>query len=445
MHTLRDFKLSGVALNDEDKKRYGEITKRLSELSNHFSNNVLDATQAWTKHITDSQYLSGLPESALAAAEEKAKRKKKDGWLLTLDVPTYQAVITYADNENIRKEMYTAFVTRASDQGPHAGEFDNTVIIDEILSLRYELAKLLNFENYAMKSLATKMAESGEQVLTFLMQLAEKSKPQAEHELEELKLFSLQHNQKEMLEAWDYAYYSEKMKQYQYELSQEEFRPYFPENRVLEGMFSTMNKLFNIFIKERKDVDVWHKHVRFFDVFDEFDDLKGSFYLDLYTREGKQGGAWMDVCQDRMLKSDALQHPVAYLICNFSGPVSKKPALFTHDEVVTLFHEFGHTLHHILTEINVVGVSGINGVAWDAVELPSQFLENWCYQPEVLSEISAHYETGESLPDEMLDKILKSKNYQSGMAMLRQLEFFYLILDYILITDLIKLILCNNN
>tara|TARA_B100001094_G_C18196322_1_gene811511 strand:+ start:19275 stop:21338 length:2064 start_codon:yes stop_codon:yes gene_type:complete len=422
-HTLRDFKLSGVSLPEVEKQRYASITQRLSELSNQFNNNVLDATQSWYKHVTDSQLLAGLPESAFAAAEDEAKKRNKTGWIFTLQMPSYISVMTYANSSALRKEFYTAFVTRASEQGPQAGEFDNTAIIDEILSLRHELANLLSFSNYAQKSLETKMANSCEQVVQFLNQLAMQSKPQAEEELKELQKFAKDHDNKEHLEPWDLAYYSEKQKQYLFELSDEELRCYFPENRVLEGMFKTVNKLFKIRIKQKQDVDNWHKDVKYYEVFDEFDDLKGGFYLDLYTRANKRGGAWMDVCKERVKIGDHTQHPIAYLTCNFMGPVKETPARFTHQEVVTLFHEFGHTLHHILTEVDVVGVSGINGVAWDAVELPSQFLENWCYQPESLSEISGHFETQVPLPQDMLNRLLDAKNFQSAMGMLRQLEF----------------------
>jgi oligopeptidase A len=423
-HTIRDFQLSGVALKDIDKQRYGEIIQRLSELSNQFNNNVLDATQSWVKHITDAQLLAGLPESAFATAEAEAKRRKKSGWLFTLQVPSYHMIMTYADNEALRKEMYTSYVTRASEQGPNASEFDNTVIIDEILALRHELANLLSFDNYAEKSLATKMAHSCDEVGHFLQDLADKSKQQAEIELDELTQFAHQHGQVDTLQPWDVAYYSEKRKQYLYELSEEQLRPYFPEKHVLHGLFYTVNKLFNIRIEQKKAVNVWHKDIRYYEVFDEFNDLKGGFYLDLYTRPNKRGGAWMDVCKERKVRLDnSIQHPVAYLTCNFNPPVNQEPALFTHDEVVTLFHEFGHTLHHILTEMDVIGVAGINGVAWDAVELPSQFLENWCYQPEALNEISGHYQTKQPLPKAMLDKLLKSKNFHSAMQMLRQIEF----------------------
>ncbi|WP_105188334.1 oligopeptidase A [Pseudoalteromonas sp. T1lg48] len=434
-NALRDFKLSGIALNDEDKKRYGEIVSRLSELSAKFGNNVMDATLAWQKHITDESELAGLPESAKDLAAHTAQSKELEGWLFTLDIPSYLPIMTHADNRELREEAYTAFVTRASDQGPNAGEYDNSAIMDEELKLRHELAQLLGFENYAQKSLATKMADSTEQVFGFLNDLAAKSKPQAQQDLEELRSYAEQTHGVTALEAWDYAYYSEKLKQEKYAISDEQLRPYFPEDRVLSGLFKTVEKLFAIRVEEQKEFDTYHKDVRFFEIYDSSDALRGRFYLDLYAREHKRGGAWMDDCMGRKVRlGGQLQTPVAYLVCNFNRPVGDKPALFTHDEVVTLFHEFGHGLHHMLTQVDAAAVAGINGVAWDAVELPSQFLENWCYEQEALAFISGHYETHEPLPKELLDKLLAAKNYQSAMQMVRQLEFslfdFHIHADY---------------
>ncbi|MCW3172184.1 oligopeptidase A [Shewanella subflava] len=422
-HSLRDFELSGIGLSDADKVRYGEIVKRLSELTSHFSNQLLDATQAWTKLITDEAELAGLPESALAAAKAMAEAKEQTGWLFTLDFPSYLPVMTYSENRSLREECYRAFVTRASDQGPNAGEFDNTNNMNEIVALRHEIANLLGFESYAHESLATKMAETPEQVLGFLNELGERSKHQAASELAELRAFAKEHYNVTEMASWDLSFYAEKLQQHKYEVSQELLRPYFPENKVLSGLFFTVNKLFGLTIKEETTFDSWHKDVRFFHIFDAENIHRGSFYLDLYARTGKRGGAWMDDCRGRRITSTGLQKPVAYLTCNFNGPVNGKPALFTHDEVVTLFHEFGHGIHHMLTKVDVGGVSGINGVPWDAVELPSQFLENWCWQEEALAEISGHFETGEPLPKKLLDKMLAAKNFQSGMMMLRQLEF----------------------
>lgn len=423
-NALRDFELSGIGLSADKQQRYGEIVARLSELGSTYSNNVLDATMGWSKLITDEAELSGLPESALAQAQAMAQAKEQDGWLLTLDMPSYLPVLTYADNRALREEMYRAFATRASDQGPNAGKWDNSEVMAETLALRHELAQLLGFDTYADKSLATKMAESPEQVIGFLSDLAKRARPQAEQELAQLRAFAKQHYGVDELEAWDITYYGEKQKQHLFSISDEQLRPYFPEQRVVEGLFEVVKRIYGITAKERKDVDTWHPDVRFFDLFDADGELRGSFYLDLYARENKRGGAWMDDCVGSLRKADGtLQKPVAYLTCNFNRPLGDQPALFTHNEVTTLFHEFGHGLHHMLTQIDTAGVSGINGVPWDAVELPSQFMENWCWEPEALAFISGHYQSGEPLPKAMLDKLLAAKNYQAALFILRQLEF----------------------
>ena len=423
-NALRDFKLSGIALNDDDKKRYGEVVTRLSELSSTFGNNLLDATHAYSVNITDKSELAGLPDSAIEAAAELAKEQEKQGWLFTLDIPSYLPVMMYCSNAKLREQLYRGFVTRASDQGPNASEFDNSGIMNELLKLRHELAQLLDFNNFAEKSIATKMASSTDEVVGFLENLAVKSKAQGQQDLNEVKEFAKTEFNETDLQAWDLPYYSEKLKQSRYAISDEECRPYFPENKVVSGLFEVVNRLFGLQINEIANIDTWHKDVKFFDVFDRDNNLRGRFYLDLYARAHKRGGAWMDDCKGRReLANGDIQYPVAYLTCNFNKPIGDKPALFTHDEVVTLFHEFGHGIHHMLTQINASGVSGIDGVPWDAVELPSQFLENWCWQPEALAFISGHFETGEPLPQEMLDKMLAAKNYQSAMQMLRQLEF----------------------
>ncbi|OSP48961.1 oligopeptidase A [Aeromonas hydrophila] len=423
-NTLRDFRLSGIGLPAEAQQRYGEIQARLSELASRFSNNVLDATQGWSKLVTDEAELAGLPQSAQAAARQLAELKGKEGWLFTLDIPSYLPVMMYADNRALRAELYEAFTTRASDQGPNAGKWDNSAIMTELLALRRELAQLLGFANYAELSLATKMADKPEQVVNFLTDLAAKSLPQGKAELEEIRAFAAeQHGQLE-LAAWDLAYYAEKLKQHKFSISDEQLRPYFPASKVVKGLFEVVKRVFGMKVRERLGIDTWHPDVRFYDIFDAEDELRGSFYLDLYAREHKQGGAWMDVCLGRRYRQDgSLQKPVAYLTCNFNGPVDGKPALFTHNEVVTLFHEFGHGIHHMLTRIDVAGVAGINGVAWDAVELPSQFLENWCWESEALAFISGHHETGEPLPADLLEKMLTARNFQAAMQMLRQLEF----------------------
>jgi len=423
-NALRDFELSGIGLSAEKQQRYGEIVARLSELRSTYSNNVLNATMVWSKLITDQTELSGLPASVLAQAQAMAQAKEQEGWLLTLDMPSYLPVLTYADKRALREEIYRAFATRASDQGPNAGKWDNSAVMAETLALRHELAQLLGFETYADKSLATKMAESPQRVISFLNDLAKRARPQAEQELAQLRTFAKQHYGADELEAWDITYYGEKQKQHLFSISDEQLRPYFPEQRVVEGLFEVVKGIYGITAKERSGVDSWHPDVRFFDLLDANGELRGSFYLDLYARENKRGGAWMDDCAGSLRKADGtLQKPVAYLICNFNRPLCDQPAMFTHNEVTTLFHEFGHGLHHMLTQIDTAGVSGIRGVPWDAVELPSQFMENWCWEPEALAFISAHYQSGEPLPKEMLDKLLAAKNYQAALFILRQLEF----------------------
>ncbi|PJG84194.1 oligopeptidase A [Caviibacterium pharyngocola] len=423
-NTLRDFKLSGISLPKEKQKRYGEIAARLSELNSQFSNNVLDATMGWDKVIEDENLLKGLPESALQAAKQSAESKGLSGYRFTLEFPSYLPVMTYCENRALREEMYRAFATRASEQGPNAGKWDNSAVMEEILALRVELAELLDFNTYTELSLATKMAETPQQVLDFLEDLATRSKAQGERELAELYEFCKTHFNLTALEPWDISFYSEKQKQHLYAINDEELRPYFPEDRVISGLFELVKRIFNIRAQERFDVDTWHKDVRFFDLIDQQGEVRGSFYLDLYARENKRGGAWMDDCIGRKRNADgSLQKPVAYLTCNFNAPIGDQPALFTHDEVTTLFHEFGHGIHHMLTEIDVPDVAGINGVPWDAVELPSQFLENWCWEEEALAFISGHYQSGEPLPKEKLTQLLKAKNFQAAMFVLRQLEF----------------------
>ena len=422
-NSLRDFELSGISLPEDKQKRYGEISARLSELSSDFSNNVLDATMGWDIVITDESQLKGLPESALEAAKLSAESKGKKGYRFTLEFPSYYPVLTYCENRELREMMYKEYATRASDQGSNAGKWDNSANIDEKLKLRRELAQLLGFATYADYSLATKMAENPQQVVEFLENLANRAKKQAKEELCALKAFA-NHACSEQLEPWDIAYYSEKQKQALYAINDEELRPYFPEDRVLSGLFELMKRIFDLRIEEKFGIDTWHKDVRFFQIYDEQGEERGAFYLDLYARENKRGGAWMDDCINQKRFADGrLQKPVAYLTCNFNKPIGNKPALFTHDEVTTLFHEFGHGIHHMLTQIEVGDVAGINGVPWDAVELPSQFLENWCWEEEALAFISGHYETGEPLPKEKLTQLLKAKNFQAAMFVVRQLEF----------------------
>ena len=422
-NALRDFRLSGIELDQGDRDRYKAIMQKLSQLSSQYSDNVLDATNAWHRQITDETLLAGLPESAHSLARQTARQRELEGWVFTLEFPSYYPVMTYADNRHLREEMYNAYVTRASEQGPHAGQWDNTAIMEEILALRHEAARLLGFNNYAERSLATKMADSPEQVMGFLNDLAERSKASAIRELEEVREFAHAHDNCDDLQAWDIPYYSEKLRQQKYAISQEELKPYFPEPRVVAGLFLIVARLYGLQIERVEGVDTWHEDVHFYRIKDANGEVRGEFYLDLYARQHKRGGAWMDECICRRGTATGLQIPVAYLTCNFSPPIGDQPALFTHDEVITLFHEFGHGLHHMLTQIDYSGVSGISGVAWDAVELPSQFMENWCWEREALDLFSGHHESGEKIPDEMYQRMRQAKNYQSAMQMMRQLEF----------------------
>lgn len=421
-HSLRDFRLSGIDLPPEQQKRYAEVQSKLSELGSQFSNQLLDATQAWTKHVTDAALLAGLTDSAKAQMAAAAEAKGLEGWLITLEFPSYYAVMTYAQDRALREEVYSAYCTRASDQGPNAGQNDNGPVMQQILDLRQELAQLLGYANFAELSLATKMAESSDQVLSFLHDLAKRSKPFAAQDLQQLKAYAAEQGCTD-LQSWDSGYYGEKLREQRYSVSQEALRVYFPIDKVLDGLFNIVQRLYGIQIAELKGFDTWHPDVRLFEI-KEHGQHVGRFFFDLYARANKRGGAWMDGARDRRRTSGgSLQSPVANLVCNFTPAVGGKPALLTHDEVTTLFHEFGHGLHHLLTRIDHAGVSGINGVAWDAVELPSQFMENWCWEPEGLALISGHYETGDPLPQALLEKMLAARNFQSGLMMVRQLEF----------------------
>lgn len=420
-NSLRDFRLAGVDLPQDKKQRYGEIQARLSELSNTFSNHVLDATQAWHKDV-EEEALAGVPESGLAALKANAEAKGLEGYRITLDFPSFFPVLSYADNRELREEVYTAFVTRASEKGPNAGDFDNGPVIEEILALRQELARLIGFDDYASLSLATKMADSPVQVISFLEDLATRAVPQAREEFNELAAYATESLGIDDLQPWDVGYASEKLRESRYAINQEQLRPYFPAPQAIDGLFEVVNRLYGITFQQR-EVPVWHDDVSYYEVIENDTPIAG-FYLDLYAREGKRGGAWMDECRVRRRREDgSLQLPVAYLTCNFTRPVGGRPALLTHDEVVTLFHEFGHGLHHMLTRQEVAEVSGINGVAWDAVELPSQFMENFCYEREGLDLIARHVDTGERLPDDMLERLQAARNFQAAMTMVRQLEF----------------------
>ncbi len=421
-HALRDFKLSGIDLPADKQKRYGDIQAELSQLTSQFSNNVLDASQGWFYQTDNEDELSGLPASIKQAAQNAALQKKTTGFVLTLDGPVYMAVMTYADNRELRHKMYQGYNTRASDQGPTAGQWDNAELMENILRLRQELAHLLGFAHYSELSLATKMAESPEQVIEFLETMAAKAKPAAQQDLQELTDWVAREHNTTELQHWDISYYSEKLRQAKYSVSSEEIRQYFTLPKVLSGLFSVAQKLYGIDVKEVEGQDLWHPDARYFEIYQNGQQT-AAFYLDLYSREGKRGGAWMDDCRVRRQTANGLQLPVAFLVCNFNGPVGDKPALLTHADVTTLFHEFGHGLHHMMTQIDIAAVSGINGVEWDAVELPSQIMENWAWEPEVLKTLSAHVDTGEALPDALIDKMMAAKNFQSGMFLVRQIEF----------------------
>jgi len=422
-NALRDFRLAGAELDARAKARFKEIQQELSVLGSKFSENVLDATQAWALELTEPANVAGLPPTALALARQAAQQHGKPGYVFSLEAPSYVAFITYADNRALRRRMYEAYVTRASDEGPNAGRFDNHELIVRILKLRREAARLLGFANYAEYALQTRMAKSVPQVLDFLRQLAAQSRPAAQRDLAELGDYARAEYGIDRLEAWDVAYYSEKLRAHRYAFSEEDVRPYFPEHRVVAGLFEVVKRLYGLDIRRVEHVEVWHPDVRFYEIRDADGDVRGRFYTDLYARANKRGGAWMDECINRRRSPDGVQIPVAYLVCNFAPPVDGSPALFTHDEVNTLFHEFGHGLHHMLTKVDYLGVAGINGVAWDAVELPSQFMENWCWEREALALVSGHVKTGEPLPAALYDKMLAAKNFQSGMQFVRQLEF----------------------
>ena len=417
---LRDFRLGGAELPPAEKARFKETSEKLAQLSSKFNDNVLDATNAFELIVTDRTRLAGLPDDALEIAAEAAKQAGKQGWKFTLHMPSYLPVLQYADDRQLREQMYHAFVTRAAEFGDP--QLDNTAIIVDILRLRRLQARLLGFANFAELSLQPKMADSPRQVIDFLEELAKRAKPYAERDLAELQEFAARNLGLDTLHPWDVAYASEKLRVSRYAFSDQEVKQYFPEQQVLEGMFRVVESLYGLQI-EPDQAPVWHDDVRFFSIRTRNGTLIGQFYLDLYARPGKRGGAWMDDAITRRRKNAGVQTPVAYLNCNFSAPIGAKGALFTHDEVITLFHEFGHGLHHLLTQIEVLGVSGINGVEWDAVELPSQFMENFCWEWDVLKGMTRHVESGLPLPRQLFDKMVAAKNFQSGMQTVRQLEF----------------------
>jgi len=422
-HALRDFRMSGVALEEPARSRFKDITNSLSKLSNEFENALLDATEAWSERIEDGARLSGLSETDRALLAQYAEEAGVSGWLVTLKQPSVNAVLTYADDRALRERLYAAYQTRASDQGPHAGQFDNSRRIDEIMALRHEGARLLGFANAAEDSLATKMAGTPERVLAFLHDLAARAKPVAERELAELREFARAELDIADLQPWDVAYSAEKLRLRKYDLSEEELKPYFALPAVIDGLFTIVQRVFGVSLAARADVAVWHPDVRYYDVLDAKGAVIAGCFVDLYSRSGKRGGAWMGTCRSRFVDGAQTSLPVAYLVCNFAPPTKDAPSLLTHDDVLTLFHETGHGLHHMLTEVDLPGVSGIDGVEWDAVELPSQFMENFAWQREALALFAKHWQTGEALPDELFGRMLAARHFHAGLFLVRQLEF----------------------
>ena len=424
-NAIRDFRLGGVELEGTARQRFAEIATELAAFSNRFEQNLLDATDGWHLDLTAEPDLEGLPESARALARQTAELAGIEGWRFTLQAPAFIPFMMFSSRRELRREMYHAYVTRASDCGPNAGRWDNSVVMDRILELRSEQATLLGYDQYVDYALVTRMATTSANVQIFLDDLVDRTRSHARKDFDELAKFIAQEAPDTELEVWDLPYWSERLRQSQYQFSQEEVRPYFPLPRVLEGMFDVVRQLFGIVVRPAAATpQVWHPDAMFFEILDDAATVRGQFYLDAYARTNKRGGAWMADCIGRYRKPDgSLQTPVALLTCNFSPPVDDKPSLLTHEDVLTLFHEFGHGLHHMLTKVDEPAVAGINGVPWDAVELPSQFLENWCWERAALDLISGHFESGERLPAELLQNLRDARNFQSGLQMVRQLEY----------------------
>ena len=419
-NALRDFKLSGAELADDKKRRFAEIQEQLAKLSNVFSEHILDATNHYALQVDDVAQLAGLPEDAILAAHTRAQQAGKSGYLFGLQFPSFFPILQYADNRELREKVYRANATKASELGENP-EWDNSELMNQILALRHEEAQLLGYASFAEVSLVSKMAESPEQVSTFLLDLARRARPYAEKDLEELRLFAKENLGLDDLQAHDVSYASEKLREQRYAFSDQEVKQYFPEPQVVQGLFKIVKTLYGVDIKIDA-ASCWHPDVKFYRI-EKQGQLIGQFYLDLYARENKDGGAWMNNARGRRKIGGAVQTPLAYLVCNFTPPAEGKPAYFTHDEVITLFHECGHGLHHMLTEVDELGVSGLSGVEWDAIELPSQFMENFCWEWEVLQQMSAHCDNGNPLPRVLYDKMLAAKNFQSGLQTLRQVEF----------------------
>jgi oligopeptidase A len=416
-NALRDFRLAGVDLGADEKTRYCEVAQRLAQLATKFSENVLDAGRAYTRSVADSSELAGLPANAVDRAAADAREANQAGWLFKLDQPTYMTIMSSAESPQLRRDVYEAWITRASELGPSAGRFDNNPIIAEILPLRHELARLVGFKNFADYALATRMAKSSKQVLGFLDDLARRCLPAGRQEFSDLEEFAGR-----KLDAWDMAFYSERLQESRFKVSQEALRPYFPLPKVLGGLFALIQRLYGVTVSERPGVGVWHPCVRYYDLLDQNGQGVAGFFLDPYSRAEKRSGAWMDECVIAKSLPAGTALPVAQLVCNFTAPVGSGPSLLTHDEVTTLFHEFGHGLHHMLTRVAYPSIAGINGVAWDAVELPSQFMENFVWRPEVLPLISAHVDTSESLPVDMLQRLLGTRTFNAALDTLRQIE-----------------------
>ena len=420
-HDLRDFVLSGAELPPEQQAELAQLQTEGAQLGAKFAQNIQDATDAFGIYFDDAAPLAGIPEDSLAMFAAAAQSEGKTGYKIGLQIPHYLAVIQYADNRELREQIYRAYVTRASELSDE-GKFDNTANVEQTLANALKTAKLLGFKNYAELSLATKMADTPEQVLNFLHDLARRAKPFAEKDFAEIKAFARENLNIEDPQSWDLSYAAEKLRQAKYAFSETEVKKYFPISKVLAGLFAQIKKLYGIELAE-KTVPVWHKDVRYFELKQDGQTI-GGVYMDLYAREGKRGGAWMDGYKSRRRFADGtLQLPTAYLVCNFTPPVGDKEARLSHDEIITLFHETGHGLHHLLTQVDEVGVSGINGVEWDAVELPSQFMENFVWEYDVLAQMSSHEETGAVLPKELFDKMHAAKNFQRGMFLVRQMEF----------------------
>jgi oligopeptidase A len=420
-HALRDFRLSGVALEEPARSRFRDIANELTRLATEFEEAVLDASEAWVEPVDEST-LAGLPQAERELLRQYAQEVGRDGHLVTLKQPSVQAILTYADDRSLRERVYTAYQTRASDQGPHAGQFDNSQRIEQILALRHEAAQLLGFANAAEESLATKMANTPEQVLSFLQDLVRRAKPVAERELAELRQFAAAELALAELQPWDIAYAAEKLRLQKFALSEEELKPYFPLPAVIDGLFEVTARVFGVHWRARDGVETWHPDVRYYDVVDADGRVRAGAFVDLYARAGKRGGAWMDVCRSRFRDGNQTHPPVAYLTCNFAPPIGDQPALLTHDDVLTLFHEFGHGLHHLLTEVDFPGVAGISGVEWDAVELPSQFMENFGWQRDALSLFARHWQSGAALPEELFARMQAAKHFHAGLFLVRQLE-----------------------